>query len=141
VISEVEVLNEADAQRYRELASSSIARHGGAVPEAPEGEWRGSVRLVIVEFRSMRHARQWYASADYAEALAIRRTALERRLLFVPTHQGARSRHGRPATRGPPRPTFTIYPLARPHEASVSAAYSAAASRVNGRGAAEIPTS
>ncbi len=27
--------------------------------------------------------REWYASAEYAEALAIRRNALTRRLLFV----------------------------------------------------------
>jgi uncharacterized protein (DUF1330 family) len=29
VISDVEVLNETHAQRYRELAAASIARHGG----------------------------------------------------------------------------------------------------------------
>jgi uncharacterized protein (DUF1330 family) len=89
VISEVEVLDETDAARYRELASTSIARHRGrylvrgAQPHAAEGVWPDRVRLVIVEFPSMDHARRWYASADYAEALAVRRTALDRRLLFV----------------------------------------------------------
>jgi uncharacterized protein (DUF1330 family) len=28
-------------------------------------------------------ARAWYASPEYAEALKVRRTALERRLVFV----------------------------------------------------------
>jgi hypothetical protein len=31
----------------------------------------------------MERLRAWYASADYAEALAVRQTALDRRLLFV----------------------------------------------------------
>ena len=42
-ISEVEVLDEAQAQRYRELAEASIAQYGGrylvrgARPQVPEG--------------------------------------------------------------------------------------------------------
>lgn len=46
VISEVEVLDEAQGQRYRELAAGSIARYGGryivrgAEPEVPEGKGR-----------------------------------------------------------------------------------------------------
>jgi len=40
--------------------------------------------VVVVEFPSMDRLRSWYASADYAEALAVRETALTRRLLFVP---------------------------------------------------------
>jgi uncharacterized protein (DUF1330 family) len=45
VISEVRVLDEALAQRYRELAAASIAQYcgrylvRGAVPEAAEGAW------------------------------------------------------------------------------------------------------
>jgi uncharacterized protein (DUF1330 family) len=31
----------------------------------------------------MEKAREWYRSPDYAEALAVRRIALERRLIFV----------------------------------------------------------
>jgi len=41
-------------------------------------------RVVVVESPSMDRLRSWYASADYAEALAVRETALTRRLLFVP---------------------------------------------------------
>jgi uncharacterized protein (DUF1330 family) len=88
-ISEVEVLDEAAAERYRELASASIVRHGGryivrgAAPDVPEGDWPTDQRVVVVEFPSMERLRAWYASPDYAEALAIRETALARRLLFV----------------------------------------------------------
>jgi len=38
----------------------------------------------MVEFPSMDELRSWYASADYAEALAVRETAMTRRLLFLP---------------------------------------------------------
>ena len=68
VISEVEVLDEAQGQRYRELAAASIARYGGryivrgAEPEVPEGEWSSARRVVIVEFPAMDHLHRWYDS-------------------------------------------------------------------------------
>jgi len=89
VISEVEVLDEAQGQTYRELAAESIARYGGryivrgAEPQVAEGEWFSARRVVVVEFPSMERLHQWYDSPDYAKALAVRHTALRRRLLFV----------------------------------------------------------
>jgi uncharacterized protein (DUF1330 family) len=89
VISEVEVLDEWQAQRYRELAAASIAHHGGrylvrgALPEVAEGQWLRSRRVIVVEFRDIEALQRWYQSPEYAEALAIRGDALDRRLLFV----------------------------------------------------------
>jgi uncharacterized protein (DUF1330 family) len=89
VISEVELLDETQGRRYRELAAASIARHGGrylargAAPVVAEGDWPAARRLVLVEFPTMERLQTWYESADYAEALAVRQTALDRRLLFV----------------------------------------------------------
>jgi uncharacterized protein (DUF1330 family) len=89
VVSEVEALDDAQFARYRELAAESIARHGGrylvrgAEPEVAEGQPSGGRRIGIVEFPDGERLRQWYRSADYAEALAIRDSALRRRLLFV----------------------------------------------------------
>ena len=90
VISEVRILDPDAANRYMALAEKSIARHGGryvaraAVPDVPEGEWEDDRRVVIVEFPSMETLQAWYSSDDYAEALAIGKPALDRRLLFVP---------------------------------------------------------
>jgi uncharacterized protein (DUF1330 family) len=90
VISEVRIVDAEAASRYMALAEKSIARHGGryvvraAVPDVPEGEWDEGRRVVIVEFPSMEALTAWYASDDYAQALAISKAALERRLLFVP---------------------------------------------------------
>ncbi|HEY2672590.1 MAG TPA: DUF1330 domain-containing protein [Rugosimonospora sp.] len=89
VISELEVLDDERAARYRELAQDSIARYGGrylargAMPAALEGNWPSERRLVIVEFPSMQRAREWYSSPEYAVALAVRQDALARRLLLV----------------------------------------------------------
>jgi uncharacterized protein (DUF1330 family) len=89
VISEVEIVDEVQGNRYRELAAASIAQHGGrylvrgADPEVPEGEWPPAQRVVVVEFPTMEQLQGWYRSAEYAEALAVSKTALRRRLLFV----------------------------------------------------------
>jgi len=88
VISEVEVIDEKIANDYRRLAAASIAEFGGrylvrgAEAHVVEGP-ATSRRIVIVEFPSMRRAREWYGSISYAEALKLSRKALERRLIFV----------------------------------------------------------
>ena len=88
VISEVEVRDAAAMELYRTLAARSIAQYGGrylvrgGAAELVEGG-PAPKTLVIVEFISMARAREWYASAEYLEALQLRRTALERRLVFV----------------------------------------------------------
>jgi uncharacterized protein (DUF1330 family) len=89
VISEVEVLDEATADRYRALAETSIVAHGGhyvvrgAMPELLEGDWPGQQRVVVVAFPTVEAARAWYASPEYTEALEMRHLALNRRLLLV----------------------------------------------------------
>jgi uncharacterized protein (DUF1330 family) len=88
VISEVEVLDQVAMERYRALAADSIATHGGrylvrgGTAETVEGSPPPKT-IIIVEFPSMAQARKWYSSAEYAEALRVRSTALDRRLMFV----------------------------------------------------------
>lgn len=75
-------------QEYRNLAAASISEFGGkylvrgVAPLVVEGP-AVKTKLVIVEFPSMQHAKEWYASASYSRALRIRQEALERRLIFV----------------------------------------------------------
>lgn len=88
VISEVEVRDQAGMEAYRALAAQTIAQYGGrylvrgGAADVVEGTPPAKT-LVIVEFPSMTRAREWYASPEYAEALRLRQTALERRLTFV----------------------------------------------------------
>ncbi|WP_315719567.1 MULTISPECIES: DUF1330 domain-containing protein [unclassified Bradyrhizobium] len=88
VISEVEVRDAEVMERYRSLAARSIAQHGGRylVRGGPAETIEGgppAKTLIIVEFPSMARLREWYASPEYAEALGVRRKALDRRLVFV----------------------------------------------------------
>jgi uncharacterized protein (DUF1330 family) len=88
VISDVEFLDAALVEQYRSLAQASIAKYGGRYlarggsVEPVEGDWAPQ-RIVIVEFPSMARAHEWYRSPEYAEALAVRQTALKRKLIFV----------------------------------------------------------
>ena len=88
VISELEVRDPVGIETYRALAAKSIAQYGGrylvrggAATVAEGGP--PPKNIVVVEFPSMERMREWYASMEYAEALTVRRTALDRRLIFV----------------------------------------------------------
>jgi uncharacterized protein (DUF1330 family) len=89
VISEISaILDPILMEKYRALAQTTIKKYGGryvvrvGAIDKVEGESAPNA-IVIVEFPTMERARQWYQSPEYAEALAIRRKALNRRLLFV----------------------------------------------------------
>ena len=88
VVSEVEMRDAGGFEAYRTLAAKTIARYGGRYlvrggkAELAEGNLPAKA-IVIVEFPSMARLKEWYASPEYAEALKLRQTALERRLLFV----------------------------------------------------------
>lgn len=88
VISDLTQINGARIRDYLALSVPSIEAHGGRYLTSTtnidllEGDV-APVRYVIVEFGSMDRARQWYESAEYAEALEISRDALKRRLMIV----------------------------------------------------------
>jgi uncharacterized protein (DUF1330 family) len=88
VISDVEIVDHELIGEYRTLAQASIAQYGGrylargGAIEPVEGGWNPK-GLIIVEFPDMARARAWYRSPEYAEALRIRRRALDRDLIFV----------------------------------------------------------
>jgi uncharacterized protein (DUF1330 family) len=88
VISEVEVRDAAGFETYRSIAAKAIAQYGGrylvrggAASIAEGGP--PPTNIIVVEFPLMERLREWYASAEYAEALKVRQTALDRRLFFV----------------------------------------------------------
>jgi uncharacterized protein (DUF1330 family) len=93
LISEVVVLDQGAWQRYGELAAPAIAKYGGtylvrrAKPEVAEGDWAppnaDRHEVIVAEFPSLDLLHAWYRSPEYAEALAYRKTAVRRRLLFV----------------------------------------------------------
>jgi uncharacterized protein (DUF1330 family) len=88
VISEVDVKDTAGFEAYRTIAANAIAQYGGrylvrgGAAEVVEGGPPPKT-IIVVEFPSMEKLREWYASVEYAEALKVRRTALDRRLIVV----------------------------------------------------------
>ena len=88
VISEVDVRDPAGFETYRTIAAKAIAQYGGrylvrgGAASIAEGGPPPKT-IIVVEFPSMEKLRQWYASPEYAEALKVRQTALDRRLIFI----------------------------------------------------------
>ena len=68
------------AARYRDLAATAAARHGGryvargGARTVLEGDWAPE-RIVVIEFASVDAARAWYESPEYTEARAVRADA------------------------------------------------------------------
>jgi uncharacterized protein (DUF1330 family) len=88
VISEVEARDAVLFEQYRSLAPASIAQYGVAILSAAARPKSLKVahrrrQSSSSEFPTMERAHEWYRSNEYAQALAIRQYALERRLKFV----------------------------------------------------------
>ena len=88
VISEVEVRDAEGFEAYRTIAAKAIAQYGGRYlvrgghAEIADGG-PPPKNIIVVEFPSMERLREWYASPEYAQALKVRQTALDRRLILV----------------------------------------------------------
>lgn len=88
VIAEVDVQDAALFEEYRKLVPATIAKYGGkyivrgGTTESKEGGWTPK-RVVVLEFPTMERAREWYHSADYAPALALRLKAAKSRMIIV----------------------------------------------------------
>jgi len=88
VIAEVDVHDAALFEEYRKLVPPTIAQYGGkyvvrgGATETKEGGWAPK-RVVVLEFPTMARAREWYHSAEYAPALAMRLKAAKGRMIIV----------------------------------------------------------
>jgi uncharacterized protein (DUF1330 family) len=88
LISDVSVRDPDSFQIYRTRAADSIAKYGGRYLvrggdiERLEGSWSPRA-IIVVEFESVEQARAWYRSPEYAFALEVRDTALNRNLILV----------------------------------------------------------
>ena len=88
VIAEVDVHDSALFEEYRKLVPPTITQYGGkyvvrgGTTETKEGGWTPK-RIVLLEFPTMTRAREWYDSAEYAPARAMRLKAAKSRVIFV----------------------------------------------------------
>ncbi|HJO83421.1 MAG: DUF1330 domain-containing protein [SAR202 cluster bacterium] len=88
VIADVEVHDQDAYAEYRKIVGASIEKFGGKFlvrggdHEVVEGDWNPH-RVVVLEFDSVARVKEWYASAEYAPALAIRLKATTSKSIVV----------------------------------------------------------
>ena len=88
VIADVEVLDSAAYEEYRQKVPATIAAFGGrylvrgGALTALEGDWLPK-RCVILEFPSMAQLKAWYASPEYTPLIAIRERTTKSMLVMV----------------------------------------------------------
>ena len=88
VIADVEIHDNALFDEYRKLVPATVERYGGkflvrgGAVDSKEGGWNPK-RLVVLEFASAEQARKWYASPEYAPALAMRLKAAKAKMVIV----------------------------------------------------------
>ncbi len=86
VIVEIEVRDPETYERYKRLVPGSLEAYGGrfvargGAIESLEGDWLPE-RIVVLEFPSLERARQWWESAEYREAKALRMRAARTRMI------------------------------------------------------------
>ena len=88
VFANVTIKDPARYEDYRRLVTPTLAKYGGRFivrggkVEVLEGDWQPN-RLVIIEFPSADHARQWWSSPEYTEARLIRQATSEGTLILL----------------------------------------------------------
>ncbi len=88
VIATVDVRDPVRYEDYRKMVLPTITAYGGRFiarggkTEVLEGHWQPN-RLVIVEFPTFDQAKAWWASAEYAEARALRQATSDGTLVVI----------------------------------------------------------
>jgi uncharacterized protein (DUF1330 family) len=89
LIDRLAVTERERSDAYPAAAQAAVQRHGGryVLPhggqiEALEGSWK-PYRTVLIEFEGAEQAKQWWESADYAQAKAIHSQATITNILLV----------------------------------------------------------
>src|SRR4051794_24614041 len=82
VVLTEDIHDRAGMDAYGKASTAALIEHGGRVlvvdedVQVLEGEWHGT-RTVIVEYESVAKAREWYDSASYQAALALRQASAD----------------------------------------------------------------
>jgi len=88
VLVDVRITDPDRYAQYRQLTPAAIAAYGGRFVvrggpvETLEGDWAPE-RIVVLEFDSVAQAKDWWASAEYAPAKALRQQSAVTRMIVV----------------------------------------------------------
>jgi uncharacterized protein (DUF1330 family) len=88
VVVQVDVRDPVRYEDYKRLVPASLAKYGGRFivrggkTETLEGTWSPR-RFVMLEFPDVERAKAWWASAEYAEAKALRQATSQTEMIVV----------------------------------------------------------
>lgn len=88
IIAEVTITNEEQMVEYRHWSSKAMQEFGaevivrGGAVHVLEGDWNPQ-RVVVLKFRDLAHAQQYYDSATYTHARTLREGAGSIRMIAV----------------------------------------------------------
>jgi uncharacterized protein (DUF1330 family) len=88
IVVEIEVNDAPRYEDYKAMVPPSLEAYGGRFVvrggkvETLEGDWAPK-RFVMVEFPSVERAKAWWASAEYAEAKALRQATANTQMIVV----------------------------------------------------------
>jgi uncharacterized protein (DUF1330 family) len=88
VIVDVSIEDQKEYEEYKKLTPATIAAFDGKFVVRGgqtltlEGDWKPG-RIVVLEFPTVHRANEWWNSATYAEAKAIRQRAATTKMIIV----------------------------------------------------------
>lgn len=88
VIVEVSITDKIIYEEYKKLTPAAIAAYEGKFivrgghTESLEGDWHPE-RMVVLEFPSVKKAKEWWGSDQYSKAKAIRQDSAHTKMLIV----------------------------------------------------------
>lgn len=88
VIVEIEIHDQGLYEEYKKLTPAAIAAYDGkflvrgAQTENLEGDWNPE-RIVVLEFPSVKRAKEWWQSQEYADAKSIRQRAAKTKMIVI----------------------------------------------------------
>ena len=88
VIVEIDIIDPAGYQEYKELAGATVEKYGGKYivrggrTEVLEGDWEPK-RIVILEFESMQRAKEWLNCEEYREPRTMRHRTAKTNMIVV----------------------------------------------------------
>lgn len=88
IIANVTVTDPAQYEEYKKLSSLAMTAHGaevcvrGGKVEVLEGDWTPE-RVVLLRFKDVSQARDFYNSSEYGEAIQARKSVSVMRMVLV----------------------------------------------------------
>jgi uncharacterized protein (DUF1330 family) len=88
VIVDIDIVDPAGYENYKKLAGATVEKYGGKYivrggkTEVLEGDWSPK-RIVLLQFDSMAHAKEWLNSKEYREPRKMRHRTARTNMIVV----------------------------------------------------------